>query len=113
MRHDSSRRACAAIGKWIAKGHLYLAVVPKLFYTTDIIIFVFMSTRDRQLLGFTADQAGGDLPQGCAPWEPATEGGAVLVGGDTGPVSEAVRRDGVFLAVGGYEDESSPNPLIH
>ena len=78
-----------------------------------MIIFVFTSTRDRQLLGFTADQAGSILPPGYAPWEPAAEGGAVLVGGDTDPVSEAVRRDGVFLAVGGYEDESSPDPLIH
>jgi hypothetical protein len=78
------------------------------------MIFVFVSSKDREVLGFTADQTGGNLPSGYAPWEPATGGGAVLVGSDDAdPVTEAVRRDGFFLAVGGYEDEGRGASSVH
>jgi hypothetical protein len=69
-------------------------------------VFVFISTQNPALLGFTAKQTVENLPNKYAPWRPAEAGGAVLLGGgDTDPVVEAVRRDGFFLAVGGYEDE--------
>ncbi len=62
-------------------------------------IFVFTSLKDPDLLGFTHDAAGGNLPPAYAPWQPSTEGGAVLVGGDVGPVADGIRRDGFFIAV--------------
>ena len=69
-------------------------------------IFVFISAKDPELLGFTASQAAENLPVVYAPWIPAETGGAVLLGGgDADPVFEVVRRDGFFLAIGGYEDE--------
>jgi hypothetical protein len=71
-------------------------------------VFVFISTRDPALLGFTTKQAAENLPAHYAPWRPAEAGGAVLLGGgDADPVVEAVRRDGFLLAVGGYEDENT------
>jgi hypothetical protein len=79
-------------------------------------IFVFVSTRDRDVLGFTPSQAAENLPAEYAPWEPAEAGGAVLLGGgDADPVTQAVGRDGFFLAVGGYEDEDEdfPRPAHH
>jgi hypothetical protein len=77
-------------------------------------VFVFISTRDRELIGFTADQEGANLPPGYGPWRSAAEGGAVLLnGGDADPVTEAVTRDGFFLAVGGYEDEPPIIASIH
>jgi hypothetical protein len=76
------------------------------YYTTIMRIFVFASAKDPGLLGFTASQAAENLPVDYAPWIPAETGGAVLLGGgDADPVIEVVRRDGFFLAVGGYEDE--------
>jgi hypothetical protein len=77
------------------------------------MIFVFISARDRAVLGFTSDQTGCNLPREYAPWEPATQGGAVLVGGESDPVTKAVRRDGFFLAVGGYEDEPPAESALH
>ena len=70
-------------------------------------VFVFISIRDREVLGFTPDQTGGNLPLPYAPWHPASEGGAVLVGDDSDAsvVLEGIRKHGFFLAVGGYEDE--------
>ena len=77
-------------------------------------VFVFISTRDREVIGFTTDQEGGNLPPGYAPWRSAAGGGAVLLGGgDADPVIEAVSRDGFFLAVGGYEEELPIIASIH
>lgn len=77
-------------------------------------IFVFVSTRDRDVLGFTANQTAKNLPADYAPWEPAEDGGAVLLGGgDADPVTQAVRRDGFFLAVGGFEDEEPTHSTTH
>jgi hypothetical protein len=77
-------------------------------------IFVFISAKDPELLGFTASQAAENLPGDYAPWTPAEAGGAVLLGGgDANPVVEAVQRDGFFLAIGGYEDEDLPRPVQH
>jgi hypothetical protein len=72
-------------------------------------IFVFISSKDNEVLGFTNDQAGANLPPDYAPWEPATHGGAPLSADypddDARVVLEAVRIDGFCLTVGGYEDE--------
>jgi hypothetical protein len=78
-------------------------------------VFVFISTKDRNVLGFTANQSGSNLPPDYAPWEPAAPGGAVMVGSDpdAGVVQAGIRRDGFFLAVGGYEDEPRSQPRAH
>lgn len=62
-------------------------------------IFVFNSLKDADVIGCSHDATGGNLPVEYAPWEPAGAGGAVLIGGDVGPVAEAIRRDGFFIAV--------------
>jgi hypothetical protein len=78
-------------------------------------VFVFRSIRDGDVLGFTPDQRGANLPAPYAPWHPAVEGGAILVGNDpdANTVLEAIRRDGFFLAIGGYEDEDRPPAVAH
>ena len=79
-------------------------------------IFVFTSSKNCDVLGFTVDQAGANLPCAYAPWIAATEGGAVLVH-DTENESDAdivlvgIRRDGFFMAVGGYEEKLPPLSL--
>jgi hypothetical protein len=79
--------------------------------------FVFVSTKDREVLAFTADQAGANPPPDYAPSKPATHGGAVLHGDypddDADVVLEAVRSDGFFLAGGGNEDEGLPRRTAH
>jgi hypothetical protein len=70
-------------------------------------VFVFISAKNPALLGFTTSQAAANLPTHYVPWRPAEAGGAILLGGgDADPVVEAVRRDGIFLAVGGYDNEN-------
>jgi hypothetical protein len=80
-------------------------------------VYVFVSTKDREVLAFTADQAAANLPPDYAPWKPATHGGAVLLGDypddDAHVVLEAIRSDGFFLAVGRDEDEGLPGPATH
>lgn len=82
-------------------------------------IFVFYSRIDTEVLGFTHDATGRKLPPEYAPWESAAAGGAVLLGDDPDHVSDAnivldgIRRDGFFLAVGGYEDEGPRRTTAH
>jgi hypothetical protein len=89
-------------------------------------VFVFISAKDEDVLGFTADQVGANLPREYAPWTAAAEGGAVLVHdakneSDVDIVLDGIHRDGFFMAVGGYEDELpslslraiEPHPIHH
>jgi hypothetical protein len=85
-------------------------------YTIRMKVFVFISAKDWDVLGFTADQVGANLPREYAPWTAATEGGAVLVHDaesetDADIVLDGIRRDGFFMAIGGYEDEPLPLSL--
>jgi hypothetical protein len=79
-------------------------------------VFVFISAKDQDVLGFTADQVGANLPREYAPWTAAAEEGAVLAQDaesetDADIVLDGIRRDGFFMAVGGYEDEPLPLSL--
>ncbi len=59
----------------------------------------FKLCRDPDVLGFTCDATGGNLPLDYAPWQPSIEGDAVLVGGGVGPVAEAIWRDRFLIAI--------------
>ena len=76
-------------------------------YTTKMRAFVFVSSKDPQVLGFAPNKAGSSLPAVYGPWKPMDTGGAILVGDDpdVSVVIEGIRHDGYFIAVGGYEDE--------
>jgi hypothetical protein len=79
-------------------------------------VFVFISAKDHDVLGFTTDQVGVNLPREYAPWTAAAEGGAVLVHdaeseSDADIVLDGIHRDGFFMAVGGYGDELPPLSL--
>jgi hypothetical protein len=62
-------------------------------------IFIFNSRQDSGVVGFTPDVTGGNLPPEYAPWEPAKEGGAALIGKDIGPFGQGLSRDGYYIAV--------------
>jgi hypothetical protein len=57
-------------------------------------IYVFVSDKDPDILGFTLDQTGGNLPDALGPWHEDTMPGVVVTDRDDDPISEAVRRDG-------------------
>jgi hypothetical protein len=44
-----------------------------------MMVFELISAKDRDVLGFTANQVGANLPPEYAPGTPATAGGTVLV----------------------------------
>nr|WP_294518285.1 hypothetical protein [uncultured Rhodopila sp.] len=72
-------------------------------------LILFRSTKDPATFAFTADTEGSNLPLAFAPWQKAGVGaiGIGLEGLATfGPVIEAVRRDGYFLAQGPAESVS-------
>ncbi len=66
-------------------------------------VFIFQSAKDGDIVGFSNEHTGGNLPDEFAPWERI--GNAALASGDAlsgvGPadqVMEGIKREGFFLA---------------
>jgi hypothetical protein len=57
-------------------------------------IYVYVSQQDPDLLGFTSDETGTNLPDERGPWCEELEPGVVVIDTDEDPIAEAVRRDG-------------------
>jgi hypothetical protein len=76
-----------------------------------MMIFVFLSAIDRDLVGYTADPSGTNLPPAYAPWEAANQGSAVLTGGEAGPLTDLVRRDGFIIAIS--MDDAPKHRRVH
>ena len=58
------------------------------------MVFLFFSQVDRDLLGFTADKTGSNLPPEYAPWKHALGGAAIpLGGGNRYSIPETIQRD--------------------
>jgi hypothetical protein len=61
-------------------------------------IYVYVSQEDPDILGFTSDITGANLPGKHGPWKPSNGGAAVVTGDGTDPVTAIVRRVGYFIA---------------
>jgi hypothetical protein len=58
-------------------------------------IYLFKSDSRHQLLGFTTDSTGANLPAQFQPW---TKQCAAPIGHDhAGPIGDAIQRDGVYV----------------
>jgi hypothetical protein len=65
-------------------------------------LYLFWSTRDIEVFGFTFERTGNNLPIEFAPWSKNGDGGALYAnqGGrsSSNGIVEAVQRDGFYLA---------------
>jgi hypothetical protein len=59
-------------------------------------IYLFVS-ESRNVMAFTGDATGANLPAGYAPWSASGGGVDAPVGDPTDPLPAMVRRDGYFL----------------
>jgi hypothetical protein len=81
-------------------------------------IYLFRSTKEPDVFGFTADSIGGNLPEERGPWQAAGGGtvaeayaGSSLDGlAPSDPVVRAVERDGFYLARSGLTISPTPEP---
>ena len=73
-------------------------------------IYLFRSTTDTEVFGFTDDPAGINLPVDFAPWRRAGDGTAIYLGdnsvsltgiGSSEPVMAAIKRDGYYISRSG------------
>jgi hypothetical protein len=62
-------------------------------------IYLFVS-ESRNVMAFTADATGANLPAGYAPWSASGGGVDAPVGGPADPLPVMVRRNGYFLVSG-------------
>jgi hypothetical protein len=62
-------------------------------------IYVYVSQQDPELIGFTADRAGANLPDKLRPWHQEELSGVVIVviGVGDDPITEAVRHNGYCM----------------
>ena len=75
------------------------------------MVFVFTSSKDRDLLGFTSDETGGNLPAACAPWERVSAGGAFPLHGSADHVMVAIETRGYYLALSGDGEGTVPQAV--
>jgi hypothetical protein len=62
-------------------------------------IHVFVSDKDPDILGFTSDEIGTNLPDTLGPWRKDAERG-VVIDRDDDPIAQVVWRDGFFVSTG-------------
>ena len=79
-------------------GAVKLAAADRLGYPPIMQIFIFQSSADPILYGFTRQPDGGNLPPDLGPWKPS--GNTALQAGDSGeddPVLAGIETDGFYL----------------
>lgn len=79
-------------------------------------VFVFQSEKDKDIVGFSDDPAGGNLPAEFAPWQPIGNialqvGGGVAGIGAADAVMASIERDGFLVARSGGFQVSRQFPL--
>jgi hypothetical protein len=67
-------------------------------YGSSMNIYAYSSRKDPDVLGFTSDITGRNLPGKYAPWQPSNAGATIVTGGGDDPVSVAVQGVGYFIA---------------
>lgn len=61
-------------------------------------IYVYVSVRDADILGFTSDETGGNLPEQLGPWDREDDLlGVVVIGTEDDQIAKAIRADGFHI----------------
>ncbi|HEY0183127.1 MAG TPA: hypothetical protein VGC09_10000 [Rhodopila sp.] len=76
-------------------------------------IYIFSSSRAPDVLGFTADGTGANLPAEFAPWSRQADAGEAGAGiGSSEPVKAAIDRDGFYVATSETISRSTGIPWV-
>jgi hypothetical protein len=67
-------------------------------------IYVFISRKDPDVLAFTLNETGDNLPAALGPWYQESMPGVYVVGVENDPITEAVRQDGYCIAIDRISD---------
>jgi hypothetical protein len=60
-------------------------------------IYVFISDKNSNILAFTSDADGANLPYEHGPWREEVDPDVYVIGTDDDPIAQAVRRDGFHI----------------
>jgi hypothetical protein len=95
------RSFCAGVrtvsGPLLLRGRVFTHGFVTWCYNAGMRIYVYVSQQDPDILGFTSDEAGANLPDGHGPWREEIEPGVVVIDTDDDPIAKAVRRDGFYV----------------
>jgi hypothetical protein len=67
-------------------------------------IYVFVSRKDPNVLAFTLNEAGDNLPAALGPWDQEVIPGISVIDIENDPISEVVRQHGYFIATDRISD---------
>jgi hypothetical protein len=67
-------------------------------------IYVFVSRKDPNVLGFTLNETGDNLPAALGPWYQEVIPGIRVIDVENDPISEAVRQHGYFVTTDRISD---------
>jgi hypothetical protein len=67
-------------------------------------IYVFVSRKDPNVLAFTSNETGDNLPAALSPWYQEVIPGISVIDIENDPISEAVRQHGYFVATDRISD---------
>jgi hypothetical protein len=62
-------------------------------------IYVYLSKKDADIMAFTLDVTGRNLPESDGPWVLGDNPDVLDAGAGLGPVSAFIQQDGYFIAV--------------
>jgi hypothetical protein len=67
-------------------------------------IYVFVSRTDPDVVAFTLNETGDNLPATFGPWYQEAIPGIYVIDIENDPITEAVRRDGYFITTSRISD---------
>jgi hypothetical protein len=67
-------------------------------------IHVFISRTDPDVVAFTLNETGDNLPAALGPWYQEAIPGICVIDVENDPITEAVRRDGYFITTSRISD---------
>jgi hypothetical protein len=67
-------------------------------------IYVFVSQKDPDFVAFTLSATGDNLPTSLGPWFQEVIPGMSVIDIETDPITEALRREGYFIATDRVSD---------
>jgi hypothetical protein len=67
-------------------------------------IYVFVSQKDPDFVAFTSNEAGDNLPASLGPWFQEVIPEISVTDTESDPITEAVRREGYFIATDRVSD---------
>jgi hypothetical protein len=84
-------------GRFLPGGRIFIQRLRDVALQSAMRIYVYVSQQDPDILGFTSDETGANLPERHGPWREEIEPSVVVIDTDDDPIAKTVRRHGFYV----------------